>query len=116
MITNKSIKQMQKYTNWGAYRKICSEEQIDNDINTVEEVYQQIKKLPNYQIFIFGGKLFERVVADDFTLPDRDSILYSILFMRQICGGIEYMHQNKCGTLGSEGKRKKFGTKFIKEV
>lgn len=47
-------------------------------------------------IFIFffsisGGELFERVVADDFTLTERDSIL----FMRQICQGVEYMHQNK---------------------
>lgn len=47
-------------------------------------------------IFIFffsisGGELFERVVADDFTLTEGDSIL----FMRQICQGVEYMHQNK---------------------
>lgn len=40
---------------------------------------------------ISGGELFERVVADDFTLTERDSIL----FMRQICEGVEYMHQNK---------------------
>lgn len=40
---------------------------------------------------ISGGELFERVVADDFTLTERDSIL----FMRQICQGVEYMHQNK---------------------
>ncbi|XP_043525679.1 titin homolog isoform X2 [Frieseomelitta varia] len=41
--------------------------------------------------YISGGELFERVVADDFTLTERDSIL----FMRQICEGVEYMHQNK---------------------
>ncbi|XP_072764137.1 uncharacterized protein [Anoplolepis gracilipes] len=41
--------------------------------------------------YISGGELFERVVADDFTLTERDSIL----FMRQICQGVEYMHQNK---------------------
>ena len=30
------------------------------------------------------------MVADDFTLTERDCIL----FMRQICEGVEYMHQN----------------------
>ncbi|XP_026825970.1 uncharacterized protein LOC105284959 isoform X2 [Ooceraea biroi] len=40
--------------------------------------------------YISGGELFERVVADDFTLTERDSIL----FMRQICQGVEYMHKN----------------------
>lgn len=43
----------------------------------------------NYVIFsLNGGELFERVVADDFTLTERDCIL----FMRQICEGVEYMH------------------------
>jgi serine/threonine protein kinase len=37
---------------------------------------------------ISGGELFERVVADDFTLTERDCIL----FMRQICDGVGYMH------------------------
>ena len=37
---------------------------------------------------ITGGELFERVVADDFTLTERDCIL----FMRQICEGVQYMH------------------------
>lgn len=37
---------------------------------------------------ISGGELFERVVADDFTLTERDCIL----FMRQICEGVGYMH------------------------
>ncbi|KAJ8898110.1 hypothetical protein PR048_003470 [Dryococelus australis] len=39
---------------------------------------------------ISGGELFERVVADDFTLTEKDCIL----FMRQICEGVDYMHQN----------------------
>lgn len=38
--------------------------------------------------FISGGELFERVVADDFTLTEKDCIL----FMRQICEGVVYMH------------------------
>lgn len=47
--------------------------------------------IPGLPLSISGGELFERVVADDFTLTERDSIL----FMRQICEGVEYMHQNK---------------------
>lgn len=39
---------------------------------------------------ISGGELFERVVADDFTLTERDCIL----FMRQICEGVAYIHKN----------------------
>nr|CAD7199155.1 unnamed protein product [Timema douglasi] len=40
--------------------------------------------------YISGGELFERVVADDFTLTEKDCIL----FMSQICEGVEYMHEN----------------------
>lgn len=39
---------------------------------------------------IAGGELFERVVADDFTLTEKDVIL----FMKQICEGVQYMHSN----------------------
>lgn len=39
---------------------------------------------------ISGGELFERVVADDFTLTEHDCIL----FIRQICEGVNYMHEN----------------------
>lgn len=43
----------------------------------------------NFLLFsITGGELFERVVADDFTLTEHDCIL----FMRQICEGVDYMH------------------------
>uniref|UniRef100_A0A0C9RSK3 MYLK_7 protein n=1 Tax=Fopius arisanus TaxID=64838 RepID=A0A0C9RSK3_9HYME len=37
---------------------------------------------------ISGGELFERVAADDFTLTEQDSVL----FVRQICEGVAYMH------------------------
>ncbi|CAG0923010.1 unnamed protein product, partial [Notodromas monacha] len=40
--------------------------------------------------YIRGGELFERVVADDFTLTERDCIL----FTRQICDGVAFMHKN----------------------
>lgn len=38
--------------------------------------------------YISGGELFERVVADDFTLTEKDCVM----FMRQICEGVNYMH------------------------
>lgn len=37
---------------------------------------------------ISGGELFERVVADDFALTERDCVL----FLQQICEGVAYMH------------------------
>ncbi|GFV52219.1 myosin light chain kinase, smooth muscle [Trichonephila clavipes] len=40
--------------------------------------------------YISGGELFERVIADDFVLTEQDCIL----FMRQICDGVSYMHKN----------------------
>jgi len=39
--------------------------------------------------YIGGGELFEKVVADDFTLTERDCVL----FMRQICEAVGYMHE-----------------------
>ena len=40
---------------------------------------------------ISGGELFERVVADDFNLTERDCVI----FLRQICEGVKYMHDNR---------------------
>lgn len=44
--------------------------------------------LHDFSSSITGGELFERVVADDFTLTERDCIL----FVRQVCEGVAYMH------------------------
>ncbi|CAK9829518.1 Myosin light chain kinase, smooth muscle [Anthophora retusa] len=52
--------------------------------------YESPREIVMVTEYISGGELFERVVADDFTLTERDSIL----FMRQICEGVEYMHKN----------------------
>lgn len=41
--------------------------------------------------YISGGELFERVVAEDFILTERDCIL----FTRQICDGARYMHEKQ---------------------
>ncbi|XP_022101402.1 myosin light chain kinase, smooth muscle-like isoform X2 [Acanthaster planci] len=40
--------------------------------------------------YISGGELFERVVDDDFDLTEREVIMY----MRQVCEGVQHMHQN----------------------
>lgn len=38
-----------------------------------------------------GGELFERIVDDDFQLTERKAAI----FMRQICEGVEYMHEQR---------------------
>ncbi|XP_039287324.1 LOW QUALITY PROTEIN: muscle M-line assembly protein unc-89 [Nilaparvata lugens] len=52
--------------------------------------YDNTREIVMVTEYITGGELFERVVADDFTLTERDCML----FMRQICEGVDYMHQN----------------------
>merc|ERR1711976_1108689 len=51
--------------------------------------YETPKEVIMIMEFIGGGELFEKVVADDFTLTEHDRVL----FMRQICQAIGYMHQ-----------------------
>jgi len=50
--------------------------------------YESVRETIMIMEYISGGELFERVVADDFTLTERDCIL----FVRQICDGVAYMH------------------------
>jgi serine/threonine protein kinase len=62
------------------------------DISLLIDVYTKFNfYVKNWIIFfsISGGELFERVVADDFTLTEKDCIL----FTRQICEGVDYMHK-----------------------
>ena len=40
--------------------------------------------------YLDGGELFERVAADDFNLTESDCCL----FMRQICRGVQYLHNH----------------------
>lgn len=52
-------------------------------------MFTGIIKISDYSIT--GGELFERVVADDFTLTEWDCIA----FIRQICEGVAYMHDKQ---------------------
>ncbi|CAH1959688.1 unnamed protein product [Acanthoscelides obtectus] len=53
--------------------------------------FENPKEMVMVMEYISGGELFERVVADDFTLTEKDCIL----FMRQICEGVAYMHRQQ---------------------
>ncbi|KAK4304915.1 hypothetical protein Pmani_023160 [Petrolisthes manimaculis] len=52
--------------------------------------FERTREIVMVMEYISGGELFERVVADDFALTERDCIL----FLRQICEGVEYIHKN----------------------
>ena len=45
-------------------------------------------------VFVFsisGGELFERIISEDFELTERDCVV----FMRQICDGVKFMHNKQ---------------------
>merc|ERR1711962_574358 len=52
--------------------------------------YERRREIVMVMEYINGGELFERVIAEDFALTERDCIL----FVRQICEGVQYMHDN----------------------
>lgn len=51
--------------------------------------FESAKEIIMVMEYITGGELFERVVADDFTLTEQDCVI----FLRQICEGVSYMHK-----------------------
>ena len=53
--------------------------------------YENPREIIMVMEYIGGGELFEKVVADDFALTERDCML----FMRQICAAIGYMHEKE---------------------
>ncbi|XP_055613589.1 myosin light chain kinase, smooth muscle-like [Uranotaenia lowii] len=57
---------------------------------TLFESFESARELIMVTEFISGGELFERVVADDFTLTEKDCVI----FLRQICEGVRYMHHS----------------------
>ena len=59
--------------------------------------------------YLDGGELFERVAADDFNLTESDCCL----FMRQICRGVQYLHNHNIVHLDLKVKLKiAYYTKF----
>ncbi|XP_063987212.1 uncharacterized protein LOC135167689 isoform X2 [Diachasmimorpha longicaudata] len=50
--------------------------------------FEGSKEMVMVMEYITGGELFERVAADDFTLTERDGVL----FVKQICEAVAYMH------------------------
>ncbi|XP_049533993.1 myosin light chain kinase, smooth muscle-like isoform X1 [Anopheles darlingi] len=62
--------------------------------------------------YISGGELFERVVADDFTLTEKDCII----FVRQICQGVEHMHSRQIVHLDLKPENIMCATKTSHEI
>lgn len=50
--------------------------------------YEKPREVVLVTEYVSGGELFERVIADDFVLTEWDCVL----FLRQICAGMSYMH------------------------
>uniref|UniRef100_A0A182IQ33 Myosin light chain kinase n=1 Tax=Anopheles atroparvus TaxID=41427 RepID=A0A182IQ33_ANOAO len=62
--------------------------------------------------YISGGELFERVVADDFTLTEKDCVI----FVRQICQGVEHMHTRQIVHLDLKPENIMCATKTSHEI
>ncbi|CAB4053959.1 Death-associated protein kinase 1,Death-associated protein kinase dapk-1,Myosin light chain kinase 2, skeletal/cardiac muscle,Myosin light chain kinase family member 4,Myosin light chain kinase, smooth muscle,Serine/threonine-protein kinase 17B,Death-associated protein kinase 3,Serine/threonine-protein kinase 17A,Myosin light chain kinase 3 [Lepeophtheirus salmonis] len=56
-----------------------------------DPAYENPKEIIMVMEYIGGGELFEKVVQDDFTLTERDCVL----FMKQICAAVGYMHSKE---------------------
>ncbi|XP_054917303.2 myosin light chain kinase, smooth muscle-like isoform X2 [Dermacentor andersoni] len=52
------------------------------------DAYEKPREVILVTEYVSGGELFERVIADDFVLTEWDCVL----FLRQICAGMAYMH------------------------
>lgn len=52
------------------------------------DAYEKPREIILVTEYVSGGELFERVIADDFVLTEWDCVL----FLRQICAGMSYMH------------------------
>ncbi|ESO99750.1 hypothetical protein LOTGIDRAFT_141651 [Lottia gigantea] len=88
---------------WAAKILKCREKEKDNirnEINVMNKLhhpkvlmlwdaFEAAKSMVLVMEYIQGGELFERVISDDFELTEGDVIH----FMRQICDGLGYIHQ-----------------------
>ncbi|XP_058057771.1 myosin light chain kinase, smooth muscle-like [Anopheles bellator] len=74
--------------------------------------YELPKEIVMVVEYISGGELFERVVADDFTLTEKDCII----FVRQICHGVEHMHSRQIVHLDLKPENIMCATKTSHEI
>ena len=58
--------------------------------------------------YLDGGELFERVAADDFNLTESDCCL----FMRQICRGVQYLHDHNIVHLDLKASQSTIGARI----
>uniref|UniRef100_A0A182JX02 Myosin light chain kinase, smooth muscle n=1 Tax=Anopheles christyi TaxID=43041 RepID=A0A182JX02_9DIPT len=74
--------------------------------------YELPKEIIMVVEYISGGELFERVVADDFTLTEKDCVI----FVRQICQGVEHMHSRQIVHLDLKPENIMCATKTSHEI
>ncbi|XP_040563624.1 uncharacterized protein [Lepeophtheirus salmonis] len=77
-------------------QKVRDEIEIMNSLDYAKllqlaAAYENPKEIIMVMEYIGGGELFEKVVQDDFTLTERDCVL----FMKQICAAVGYMHSKE---------------------
>ncbi|XP_077997458.1 myosin light chain kinase, smooth muscle-like [Glandiceps talaboti] len=100
---NKCVEKKTKRILAAKFIKIVSKddrEEVENE-TSIMQILQHPKLLQLYDAFasgdnfvlilefVSGGELFERVVAEDFQLTEKEVVF----FMRQICEGVVFMHE-----------------------
>ncbi|XP_070569686.1 obscurin-like isoform X2 [Ptychodera flava] len=99
---NKCVEKKTKRILAAKFIKVTSQtdrEEVDNEVSIMQilqhpkllQLYDAFASGDNYVLileFVSGGELFERVVAEDFQLTEKEVVF----FMRQICEGVVFMH------------------------
>ncbi|CAM9791890.1 unnamed protein product [Lampetra planeri] len=79
---------------------VKEKDEVNNEIsimnqlkhNNLLQLYDAFESKNDFVLimeYIHGGELFDRIVSEDYNLTELDAII----FIRQICEGIHYMHQ-----------------------
>ncbi|XP_064193262.1 myosin light chain kinase 3-like isoform X1 [Anguilla rostrata] len=70
--------------------EICVMNQLDH-VNLIQlyDAFESRTNLTLVMEYVEGGELFDRIVDDNYQLTELDTIV----FMRQICEGVQYLHQ-----------------------
>ncbi|XP_035273741.1 myosin light chain kinase 3-like isoform X2 [Anguilla anguilla] len=70
--------------------EICVMNQLDH-VNLIQlyDAFESRTNLTLVMEYVEGGELFDRIVDDNYQLTELDTIV----FMRQICEGVHYLHQ-----------------------